>query len=61
MYVFQHSKVTLWHILLQFMDAVTGHAYNVIFALKDELRWVFESMDRLPEGSEPQITVEERQ
>lgn len=58
------SRLKIGHLLmkphLQFMDVVNGHTFNVILALDDERNWIFESMDKLPEGTEPQITVEER-
>lgn len=33
-------------------------SYNVIVAFKDD-KWQVETIDKLPHGSEPQITVEE--
>lgn len=34
-----------------------SHSYNVILALKED--WTVESIDKLPEGVQPQISVEE--
>ncbi|KAF7978004.1 hypothetical protein HWV62_1859 [Athelia sp. TMB] len=41
-----------------FLDAVTGDSYNIIVAFKDG-KWQVETLDKLPEGTEPQISVEE--
>ncbi len=43
---------------LQFVDAVNGHAYNTIVALHGQ-DWTVESVQKLPEGVQPQISVEE--
>ncbi|KAH9940012.1 peroxisomal copper amine oxidase [Epithele typhae] len=43
---------------VDFVDAVTGTAYNTIVALKDK-EWEVETLDKLPEGVQPQISVEE--
>ncbi|KAL5521964.1 AMO1 [Sanghuangporus sanghuang] len=40
------------------IDLLTGDAYNVISALKDG-KWVIELVNKLAEGTQPQITVEE--
>ncbi|KAI5998119.1 copper amine oxidase [Pisolithus albus] len=41
-----------------FFDVLSGAAYNAVIALEDEV-WKVESLQRLPEGTQPQITVEE--
>ncbi|KAI6014122.1 copper amine oxidase [Pisolithus microcarpus] len=41
-----------------FFDAVNGTAYNAVVALSDE-EWKVESLERLPEGTQPNITVDE--
>lgn len=41
-----------------FFDVLNGAAYNAALALEDEV-WKVESLQRLPEGTQPQITVEE--
>ncbi|KAI6164518.1 copper amine oxidase [Pisolithus thermaeus] len=41
-----------------FFDVLNGVAYNVILALEDG-EWKVESLQRLPVGTQPQITVEE--
>ncbi|KIO07028.1 hypothetical protein M404DRAFT_14957 [Pisolithus tinctorius Marx 270] len=41
-----------------FFDVVNGVAYNTVVAFDDE-EWKVESLQRLPEGAQPQITVEE--
>ncbi|KIL00836.1 hypothetical protein PAXRUDRAFT_128981 [Paxillus rubicundulus Ve08.2h10] len=41
-----------------FLDLVNGGCYNAILALQNG-QWEVESMERVPDGSEPQITVEE--
>ncbi|KAJ3531319.1 hypothetical protein NM688_g7592 [Phlebia brevispora] len=43
---------------VDFVDAVVGNAYNVILALK-EGDWTVETLEKLPEGVQPQISVEE--
>jgi primary-amine oxidase len=40
------------------LDVVTGDSYNVVVAFKDQ-KWEVEALDKLPEGAEPQISVEE--
>ncbi|EMD34277.1 hypothetical protein CERSUDRAFT_117158 [Gelatoporia subvermispora B] len=39
-------------------DVVSGNAYNTVLSLK-EGQWEVDSLDQLPEGVQPQITVEE--
>jgi primary-amine oxidase len=41
-----------------FLDVVTGDSYNIVVAFKDA-KWDVETLDKLPEGAEPQISVEE--
>ncbi|KAI6010589.1 copper amine oxidase [Pisolithus marmoratus] len=41
-----------------FFDALNGAAYNAVLALVDG-EWKVESLDRLPEGTQPNITVGE--
>ncbi|KAN0100146.1 Copper amine oxidase, enzyme domain containing protein [Tylopilus felleus] len=41
-----------------FIDVINGGCYNAILAFKDG-EWEVESLDQIPEGSEPQITPEE--
>ncbi|RPD53949.1 peroxisomal copper amine oxidase [Lentinus tigrinus ALCF2SS1-7] len=43
---------------VDFVDAVTGNAYNAILALNGQ-DWIVESIEKLPEGVQPQISVEE--
>ncbi|KAK0481341.1 copper amine oxidase [Armillaria novae-zelandiae] len=43
---------------VDFLDVVNGDAYNVILAL-DGGKWNVESLDKLPEGTQPQISVQE--
>ncbi|GBE86046.1 Copper amine oxidase 1 [Sparassis crispa] len=43
---------------VDFIDAVTGDAYNSLIVLKDA-EWEVESIEKLPEGVQPQISVEE--
>ncbi|KAH9895668.1 copper amine oxidase [Cubamyces lactineus] len=43
---------------VDFVDAVTGDAYNTILSLNGQ-DWVVDSLDKLPEGVQPQISVEE--
>ncbi|KAK0461561.1 hypothetical protein IW261DRAFT_1348629 [Armillaria novae-zelandiae] len=43
---------------VDFLDVVNGDAYNVILAL-DGGKWNIESLDKLPEGTQPQISVQE--
>lgn len=43
---------------VDFFDVVTGHAYNTVLALKDG-QWEVETLEKLPEGVQPQISVEE--
>ncbi|KAI0338746.1 hypothetical protein BDW22DRAFT_1362449 [Trametopsis cervina] len=43
---------------VDFVDAVTGTSYNTVLALKNG-EWNVETVDKLPEGSQPQISVEE--
>ena len=53
------SSALISHVFdTQFVDAVTGHAYNAIVALHGQ-DWTVESVDKLPEGVQPQISVEE--
>ena len=44
--------------MFQLIDLVTGDAYNVIASIKGE-EWVVEVVTKLPEGTQPQISVEE--
>ncbi|KAI6010950.1 copper amine oxidase [Pisolithus orientalis] len=41
-----------------FFDAVTGTAYNAVLALVEE-EWKVESLERLSEGTQPNITMDE--
>ncbi|KAK0500956.1 copper amine oxidase [Armillaria luteobubalina] len=43
---------------VDFLDVVNGDAYNVILAL-DDGKWSVESLEKLPEGTQPQISVQE--
>ncbi|KAJ8457368.1 hypothetical protein ONZ51_g11577 [Trametes cubensis] len=43
---------------VDFVDAVTGDAYNTILSLNGP-EWVVDSLEKLPEGVQPQISVEE--
>ncbi|SJL13514.1 related to peroxisomal amine oxidase (copper-containing) [Armillaria ostoyae] len=43
---------------VDFLDVVNGDAYNVILAL-DGGKWSVESLEKLPEGTQPQISVQE--
>ncbi|KAK0479787.1 copper amine oxidase [Armillaria novae-zelandiae] len=43
---------------VDFLDVVNGDTYNVILAL-DGGKWNVESLDKLPEGTQPQISVQE--
>ncbi|KAK0461555.1 copper amine oxidase [Armillaria novae-zelandiae] len=43
---------------VDFLDVVNGDAYNVILAL-DGGKWNVGSLDKLPEGTQPQISVQE--
>ncbi|TFK51348.1 hypothetical protein OE88DRAFT_1630070 [Heliocybe sulcata] len=43
---------------VDFIDVVSGNAYNAIVAFKDG-KWEVETMDLLPEGTQPQISPEE--
>ncbi|KAF8530017.1 copper amine oxidase [Hysterangium stoloniferum] len=43
---------------LDFIDLVTGDAYDVILAFKGE-DWIVETITKLPEGTQPQISVQE--
>ncbi|KAK0466066.1 copper amine oxidase [Desarmillaria tabescens] len=43
---------------VDFLDVVNGDAYNVILAL-DDGKWGIESIEKLPEGAQPQISVQE--
>ncbi|KIY50447.1 peroxisomal copper amine oxidase [Fistulina hepatica ATCC 64428] len=43
---------------VDFIDIVEGHSYNVVLSLKDG-QWVVDTYDLLPEGVQPQISVEE--
>jgi primary-amine oxidase len=40
------------------LELLSGNAYNLIVAWLDD-KWVVESLDLLPEGTQPQISVEE--
>ncbi|KAG8219327.1 copper amine oxidase [Butyriboletus roseoflavus] len=41
-----------------FIDVINGGCYNAVLTLNND-EWDVESLDKIPEGSEPQITVEE--
>ncbi|KAI5116906.1 hypothetical protein M0805_000801 [Coniferiporia weirii] len=41
-----------------FIDLVTGDAYNIVLSFKDD-KWVVDGIEKLPEGTQPQISVEE--
>ncbi|KAI0698993.1 peroxisomal copper amine oxidase [Cytidiella melzeri] len=41
-----------------FVDAVTGTSYNTVLSLKGN-EWEVASIDKLPDGAQPQISVEE--
>ncbi|THH06001.1 hypothetical protein EW145_g4393 [Phellinidium pouzarii] len=41
-----------------FIDLVTGDAYNIALLLKDG-KWVVDHIEKLPDGTQPQISVEE--
>jgi len=41
-----------------FIDSVKGDSYNTVLALKDGV-WEVETIEKLPEGIQPQISVEE--
>ncbi|CCM06334.1 uncharacterized protein FIBRA_08587 [Fibroporia radiculosa] len=43
---------------VDFFDVVTGDAYNAVVALTDG-QWDVEALEKLPEGVQPQISVEE--
>ncbi|KZT30206.1 hypothetical protein NEOLEDRAFT_1174522 [Neolentinus lepideus HHB14362 ss-1] len=43
---------------VDFIDVVAGNAYNTIVAFKDG-KWEVESIDLLPEGTQPQISPQE--
>ncbi|KAI0668175.1 peroxisomal copper amine oxidase [Trametes maxima] len=43
---------------VDFIDAVTGNAYNAILSLNGQ-DWVVDSIEKLPDGVQPQISVEE--
>jgi hypothetical protein len=43
---------------LQLLDVVRGDSYNVVLSLKGS-KWVVDTLEKLPEGTEPQISVEE--
>lgn len=53
-----HPGLILRQAEVDFIDLVTGVAYNIILSFKDS-KWIVESADKLPEGVQPQITVEE--
>ncbi|KAE9395556.1 peroxisomal copper amine oxidase [Gymnopus androsaceus JB14] len=42
-----------------FLDVVNGVAYNVILSLHAEGKWSVDTIEQLPEGVQPQISVEE--
>ncbi|EJD00280.1 peroxisomal copper amine oxidase [Fomitiporia mediterranea MF3/22] len=41
-----------------FIDLITGDAYNVTLGLKDG-KWIVDTLTKLPKGTQPQISVEE--
>ncbi|KAI0919608.1 hypothetical protein AcV5_001627 [Taiwanofungus camphoratus] len=43
---------------VDFFDVVKGDAYNAILSLKDA-QWELDTLEKLPEGVQPQISVEE--
>jgi len=43
---------------VDFLDVVTGDAYNAVIAFKDP-KWTIETFEKLPEGTQPQISVQE--
>ncbi|PCH34866.1 hypothetical protein WOLCODRAFT_27512 [Wolfiporia cocos MD-104 SS10] len=43
---------------VDFFDVVTGDAYNTVISLKDG-QWEVDTLEKLPEGVQPQISVEE--
>ncbi|KAL0951982.1 hypothetical protein HGRIS_008635 [Hohenbuehelia grisea] len=43
---------------VDFLDIVNGHSYNVVLALKENA-WSIETLEKLAEGVQPQISVEE--
>ncbi|GJJ14192.1 hypothetical protein Clacol_008454 [Clathrus columnatus] len=43
---------------IDFIDLVTGDAYDAILVLNDG-EWVMETLTKLPEGTQPQISVDE--
>uniref|UniRef100_A0A0W0FKR5 Amine oxidase n=1 Tax=Moniliophthora roreri TaxID=221103 RepID=A0A0W0FKR5_MONRR len=44
---------------VDFLDVVNGRSYNVILSLSDDGKWKVDTFDLLPEGVQPQISVEE--
>ncbi|THG96534.1 hypothetical protein EW026_g5317 [Hermanssonia centrifuga] len=54
----EHTQTIVRKAEVDFVDAVIGNAYNSVLALK-EGNWEVETLDKLPEGVQPQISVEE--
>ncbi|EEB93993.1 hypothetical protein MPER_07277, partial [Moniliophthora perniciosa FA553] len=44
---------------VDFLDVVNGRSYNAILSLSDDRKWKVDTFDLLPEGVQPQISVEE--
>ncbi|KAJ4470886.1 copper amine oxidase [Lentinula aciculospora] len=44
---------------VDFLDVVNGFSYNVILSLHLEGKWTVDTIDKLPDGIQPQISVEE--
>ncbi|KAJ3782694.1 copper amine oxidase [Lentinula aff. detonsa] len=44
---------------VDFLDVLNGFSYNVILSLDSEGKWTVNTFDKLPDGVQPQISVEE--
>ncbi|KIK71526.1 hypothetical protein GYMLUDRAFT_149303 [Collybiopsis luxurians FD-317 M1] len=44
---------------VDFLDVVNGHSYNAIVSLNSESKWSVDTLEKLAEGVQPQISVEE--